>query len=109
MFYWFDCAVSLFTTILFALRWYVYTDHSLPELADDPVKQREHDQSFQMEVVVSIALLVILRLVHVSSLFIVLEFISPYIFLLLDLFRHRFDILLQVSWQGALFQVGRLS
>ncbi|KAL1936376.1 hypothetical protein VTP01DRAFT_510 [Rhizomucor pusillus] len=64
MFYWVDCLISLVTTILFAVRWFVYTDHSLPELANDPVKQQEHDQSFQMEGFVSIALLAILRLVH---------------------------------------------
>ncbi|KAI8388767.1 Inositolphosphorylceramide synthase subunit Kei1-domain-containing protein [Radiomyces spectabilis] len=65
-FYWVDCVVSTATTILFAVKWYVLTDHSLPELADDPVKLKEHDDVFRMESTVSILILVILRLVHVS-------------------------------------------
>ena len=68
IFYWFDCIVSAATTMVFAVKWYVYTDHSLPELADDPAKQREHDEVFRMEGIVSITLLVCLRLVHVSDL-----------------------------------------
>lgn len=54
------------TTMVFAIKWYVYTDHSLPELANDPVKQREHDEVFRMEGIVSVVMLVTLRMVHVS-------------------------------------------
>lgn len=66
MFYWLDCFVSAVTTTIFAVKWYVYTDHSLPELADDPSKQQEHDDDFRMESIVSIIMLVGLRMVHVS-------------------------------------------
>ncbi|CDS13019.1 hypothetical protein LRAMOSA05203 [Lichtheimia ramosa] len=65
MFYWLDCFVSAVTTTIFAVKWYVYTDHSLPELADDPSKQQEHDDDFRMESIVSIIMLVGLRMVHV--------------------------------------------
>lgn len=66
MIYWLDCVVSLISTIWFAVTWFVYTDHSLPELADDPEKLAEHDRVFKMESQVSILVLVILRLIHVS-------------------------------------------
>lgn len=66
MIFWLDCLVSLITTVWFAVTWFVYTDHSLPELADDPEKLAEHDRVFRMESQVSIAVLVVLRLVHVS-------------------------------------------
>lgn len=66
MIFWLDCFVSLITTVWFAVTWFVYTDHSLPELADDPEKLAEHDRVFRMESQVSIAVLVVLRLVHVS-------------------------------------------
>ncbi|KAI9475653.1 MAG: hypothetical protein EXX96DRAFT_574092 [Benjaminiella poitrasii] len=64
MFFWLDCFFSLITTIWFAVTWFVFTDHSLPELADDPEKLAEHDRVFKMESQVSIAVLVILRLIH---------------------------------------------
>ncbi|EPB90656.1 hypothetical protein PS15m_005495 [Mucor circinelloides] len=64
MIFWLDCFVSLITTVWFAVTWFVYTDHSLPELADDPEKLAEHDRVFRMESQVSIAVLVVLRLVH---------------------------------------------
>ncbi|KAI8136743.1 Inositolphosphorylceramide synthase subunit Kei1-domain-containing protein [Fennellomyces sp. T-0311] len=65
IFYWADCLLSMISTTLFAVKWYVYTDHSLPELADDPVKQQQHDDVFRMESIVSIIMLVVLRMVHI--------------------------------------------
>ncbi|SAM05874.1 hypothetical protein [Absidia glauca] len=65
IFYWVDCVISTATTVWFATKWYAFTDHSLPELADDLVKQKEHDDVFRMESMVSISLLVVLRLIHV--------------------------------------------
>lgn len=68
MIFWLDCFVSLFSTIWFGVTWFVYTDHSLPdELANDPKILAEHDRVFKMESQVSIAVLVILRLIHVSQ------------------------------------------
>ncbi|KAI8879365.1 hypothetical protein K501DRAFT_226807 [Backusella circina FSU 941] len=64
MFFWFDCFISVISTIWFAVAWYVYTDHSLPEIENDPVRKAEYDRLFDMEKRVSIAFLVILRLVH---------------------------------------------
>ncbi|KAI8081812.1 uncharacterized protein B0P05DRAFT_538145 [Gilbertella persicaria] len=64
MFFWLDCLVSLISTIWFAVNWFVYTDHSSPELADDPEKSAEHDRAFKMESQVSIAVLIVLRLAH---------------------------------------------
>ncbi|KAI8093346.1 Inositolphosphorylceramide synthase subunit Kei1-domain-containing protein [Halteromyces radiatus] len=64
IFYWVDCFISTATTIWFATKWYAFTDHSLPELADNPIKQKEHDDVFRMESIVSICLLVVLRLIH---------------------------------------------
>jgi hypothetical protein len=66
MFFWFDCFISVISTIWFAVAWYVYTDHSLPEIENDPAKKAEYDRLFDMEKRVSIAFLIILRLVHVS-------------------------------------------
>lgn len=66
MMFWLDCAISLFSTIWFGVAWFVYTDHSLPDhSANDPEALAEHDRSFKMESQVSIAILVILRLIHV--------------------------------------------
>ncbi|KAI9354717.1 hypothetical protein BD770DRAFT_324588 [Pilaira anomala] len=64
MIFWLDCFVSVFSTIWFGVTWFLYTDHSLAELADDPEKMAEYDRLFKMESRVSIAVLVILRLVH---------------------------------------------
>jgi hypothetical protein len=66
MIFWLDCFVSSISTIWFAVTWFVYTDHSLLELADDPEKLAEHDRVFKMESQVSIVVLVVLRLIHVS-------------------------------------------
>ncbi|ORX49832.1 hypothetical protein DM01DRAFT_1325379 [Hesseltinella vesiculosa] len=63
MFYWLDCLVSTASTIWFATKWYVFTDHSLPDL--DPIQQNEHDNVFQMESMVSIFFLAVLRLIHI--------------------------------------------
>lgn len=66
MVFWLDCLVSSVSTIWFAVTWFVYTDHSLPELADDPEKLAAHDRAFKMESQVSIAVLIVLRAVHAS-------------------------------------------
>ena len=55
------------TTIIFSIQWFVYTDHSLPDLADQPDKVEEHDVAFHTEKIVSIAILCILRIVHVRK------------------------------------------
>ncbi|GAA5814235.1 hypothetical protein MFLAVUS_007729 [Mucor flavus] len=64
IFFWLDCFVSVFSTIWFGVSWFLYTDHSLTELANDPEKMAEHDRIFKMESQVSIAVLVVLRLIH---------------------------------------------
>ncbi|KAI7871205.1 Inositolphosphorylceramide synthase subunit Kei1-domain-containing protein [Spinellus fusiger] len=64
-FYWVDCALSLVTTSLFAIRWFMYTDHSAMELALDSTQQQEYKAMFRMESMVSIGILVVLRLVHI--------------------------------------------
>ncbi|KAI8970507.1 hypothetical protein BDB01DRAFT_731792 [Pilobolus umbonatus] len=64
-FYWIDMLVSTTTTIIFSIQWFVFTDHSLPELADQPEKLREHDSSFNSEKIVSIVILCLLRIIHV--------------------------------------------
>lgn len=66
MIFWLDCFVSSISTIWFAVTWFVYTNHDLPELADDPEKSAEHDRVFELESRVSIAVLVVLRIIHVS-------------------------------------------
>jgi hypothetical protein len=45
----------------------VFTDHNLPDSAEDQISEEEHEKSFAMESAVSIAILVILWLVHVSK------------------------------------------
>jgi hypothetical protein len=74
MVFWLDCLVSSISTIWFAVMWFIYTDHSLPELADDPEKLAEHDRVFKMESQVSIAVLIILRFVHVSNYYLHVSF-----------------------------------
>lgn len=71
MIFWLDCFVSVFSTIWFGVTWFLYTDHSLAELADDPEKMAEYDRLFKMESRVSIAVLVILRLVHVKCIYLI--------------------------------------
>lgn len=83
MVFWLDCFISSISTIWFAVSWFVYTDHSLPEIADDPEKLAEHDRVFQLESRVSIAVLVILRLIHVRDYFFPLFSMSREIFILL--------------------------
>lgn len=67
MIFWLDCLFSLISTVWNSIEWFVNTDHSLPDLADDPEKLAEHDRVFKMESEVSILVLVILRLVHVKK------------------------------------------
>ncbi|KAI7884444.1 uncharacterized protein EV154DRAFT_26970 [Mucor mucedo] len=65
MMFWLDCVVSLFSTIWFGVTWFVYTDHSLSDSsAKDPEALAEHERLFKMESQVSIAVLVLLRLIH---------------------------------------------
>ncbi|KAI8076475.1 uncharacterized protein B0P05DRAFT_472320 [Gilbertella persicaria] len=64
MFYWFDFVVSTITTVYFAIQWFVYTDHSLAELENDPEGKKQHDDSFKAESIVSIVLLCLFRLIH---------------------------------------------
>lgn len=66
MIFWLDCFFSLVSTVWNSIEWFVNTDHSLPELADDPEKLAEHDRVFKMESEVSIFVLIVLRLVHVK-------------------------------------------
>ncbi|KAI7894244.1 uncharacterized protein EV154DRAFT_415355, partial [Mucor mucedo] len=63
-FYWADFLVSTTTTIYLALQWFLYTDHSLPELADKPDETQQHDDTFRAESIVSIVILCLLRLTH---------------------------------------------
>ncbi|KAG2187557.1 hypothetical protein INT44_005246 [Umbelopsis vinacea] len=65
IFYWADLVSNAVLTALFSIRWFVFTDHSLPESAEDQISEEEHEKSFAMEGAVSIAILVILWLVHV--------------------------------------------
>jgi hypothetical protein len=66
MFFWLDSFISIIWTIHTGITWYIYTDHSLPELENDPAKKEEHDRVFDMEKHVGIAVLVALNLIHVS-------------------------------------------
>ncbi|CAO3698683.1 unnamed protein product [Rhizopus stolonifer] len=74
MFFWLDSFVSILWTIWAGMSWYVYTDHSLPELENDPEKKEEHDRVFEMEKYVSIAVLVTLNVVHIYFAFVVTRF-----------------------------------
>ncbi|KAI7907028.1 Inositolphosphorylceramide synthase subunit Kei1-domain-containing protein [Cokeromyces recurvatus] len=64
LFYWFDFLISTATTIYFAIQWFVYTDHNLLELQDDPVKKQQHDDAFRIESTVSIIWLCLIRVIH---------------------------------------------
>ncbi|KAG1341682.1 hypothetical protein G6F62_005009 [Rhizopus arrhizus] len=74
MFFWLDSFVSILWTIWAGIAWYMYTDHSLPELENDPIKKDEHDRAFRMEKYVSIAVLVALNLVHLYFAFVITRF-----------------------------------
>ncbi|KAL0074583.1 hypothetical protein J3Q64DRAFT_1649080, partial [Phycomyces blakesleeanus] len=65
IFYWVDCLVSTATTLMFAIKWFVYTDHSLPSNASDTLTQEDYDAMFRMEGMVSVTILAILRVVHI--------------------------------------------
>jgi hypothetical protein len=69
LFYWFDLILNAVAAALFSVRWFVFTDHSLPENADDGITEEQHEQLFKMESSVSIAILIILWLVHVGLIF----------------------------------------
>ncbi|KAK4510482.1 uncharacterized protein ATC70_004912 [Mucor velutinosus] len=64
LFYWIDFTISTITTIVFSVQWFVYTDHSLPDLEDNPEEKQQHDDSFKAESIVSIVILCLVRLVH---------------------------------------------
>ncbi|KAI9016363.1 hypothetical protein CLU79DRAFT_763463 [Phycomyces nitens] len=66
IFYWVDCLVSTATTVMFAVKWFAFTDHSLPSNASDSLTQEDYDAMFRMEGIVSISILGILRIIHVS-------------------------------------------
>lgn len=65
MFYWIDFTISTITTIVFSVQWFVYTDHSLPDVEDNPEQKQQHDDSFKAESIVSIVILCLVRLIHV--------------------------------------------
>lgn len=65
MFYWVDFLVGTGTTIYFAIQWFLYTDHSLPDLADSPEEKQQHDDTFKAESIVSIVFLILIRFIHV--------------------------------------------
>lgn len=65
MFYWVDFFVGTATTIYFAIQWFLYTDHSLPDLADSPAEKQQHDDTFKAESIVSIVFLILIRFIHV--------------------------------------------
>ncbi|KAI8973547.1 hypothetical protein BDF20DRAFT_823192 [Mycotypha africana] len=71
MFYWIDFIISTLSTVYFAIQWFVYTDHSLPDLDGKPEQQVEHDASFKMESIVSIVILCIVRLIHLYFAYVV--------------------------------------
>lgn len=56
-------------TIYFAIQWFIYTDHSLPESANDHKKKQEHDDIFKAESIVSIAILCSIRIIQVCILY----------------------------------------
>ncbi|KAI8647354.1 Inositolphosphorylceramide synthase subunit Kei1-domain-containing protein [Parasitella parasitica] len=62
--YWVDFIVSTITTIVFSVQWFIYTDHSLPELENDPEQKQQHDDSFRAESIVSIVILCLVRFIH---------------------------------------------
>ncbi|KAI8879462.1 hypothetical protein K501DRAFT_325515 [Backusella circina FSU 941] len=64
LFYWLDFLISNITTIYFAVQWFVYTDHSLPELENDPEGKLQHDETFRAESIVSIVCLCVIRITH---------------------------------------------
>jgi hypothetical protein len=69
MFYWIDFIVSTCINIYLAIQWFIYTDHSLPDLANDPELKQQHDDTFQAESIVSIIFLCLIRLTHVRAAF----------------------------------------
>ncbi|CAO3680246.1 unnamed protein product [Umbelopsis ramanniana] len=74
IFYWADLISNAVLTALFSIRWFVFTDHNLPESAEDQISEEDHAKSFAMESAVSIAILVTLWLVHVYFGFVLTSF-----------------------------------
>ncbi|KAL9557725.1 hypothetical protein PS6_001657 [Mucor atramentarius] len=64
LFYWIDFTISTITTIVFSVQWFAYTDHSLPDVEDNPEQKQQHDDSFKAESIVSIVILCLVRLTH---------------------------------------------
>lgn len=80
MFYWVDFLVGTATTIYLAIQWFLYTDHSLPDLADSPAEKQQHDDTFKAESIVSIVFLIMIRLAHVSLFIIVFLYVlTPFL------------------------------
>ncbi|KAI8997524.1 hypothetical protein BDB01DRAFT_42932 [Pilobolus umbonatus] len=74
MFFWYDCLVSIASTIWFAVSWYLYTDHSLPEKDVDPSKKEKYERAFLMETYISLFILLLLRIVHIYFAFVVTRY-----------------------------------
>jgi hypothetical protein len=66
MFYWIDFLVGTATTIYLAIQWFLYTDHSLPDLANNPEETQQNDDTFKAESIVSIIFLCLIRITHVK-------------------------------------------
>ncbi|KAG2230393.1 hypothetical protein INT48_004204 [Thamnidium elegans] len=64
LFYWGDFVISTMTTIYLAIQWFLYTDHSLPELAGKLEETQQHDDTFRAESIVSIVFLGLIRVTH---------------------------------------------
>lgn len=74
IFYWIDFFISTLMTIYFAIQWFIYTDHSLPESANDHKKKQEHDDIFKAESIVSIAILCSIRIIQVYFAYLVTQY-----------------------------------
>jgi hypothetical protein len=62
--YWIDFVMTTLTTIYLSIQWFVYTDHSLPNLNQE--LQQRHDIDFKNECIISIVILSLFRLSHVK-------------------------------------------
>ncbi|CAO3670904.1 unnamed protein product [Rhizopus stolonifer] len=72
--YWIDLLISTLMTVYFAIQWFEYTDHSLPELADDPQKKKEHDDVFKIESIVSVIILCFIRFTQIYFAYLVTHY-----------------------------------
>ncbi|RCH92226.1 hypothetical protein CU097_010399 [Rhizopus azygosporus] len=74
IFYWIDFVIGSLMTVYFAFQWFIFTDHSLPEIADDVDKTRQHDDIFKTESIVSITILCVIRMVQIYFACIITEY-----------------------------------